>query len=151
VVQEEMPVMIFSFVAVLFSLQARIEAKLRDKETMRVQKAPLLATGSLMNALLSFLPLACCVAPLAFAFWGAGTLAFAAKLMPYRPYFITFSFLCIGLGFYFFYRPQEKVCDDDKTCAKPASRRVTRILLWVAALFTLALALLPYLIPYLPI
>ncbi len=118
---------------------------------MKPQKASLLATGSLMSALLSFLPLVCCLAPLAFAFLGAGTLAFAAKLMPHRPYFIIFSFLCIGLGFYFSHRPQEEVCADDKACAKPTSRKITRILLWIAALLTLALVLFPYIIPYLPI
>lgn len=118
---------------------------------MKLQKTSLLATGSLMSALLSFLPLACCIAPLAFAFLGAGTLALAANLMPYRPYFIIFSFLCLGLGFYFSHRPQEEICADDKACAKPASRRVTRILLWIAAALTLTLVLLPYIIPYLPI
>lgn len=104
-----------------------------------------------MSALLSFLPLACCITPLAFAFLGAGTLAFATHLMPYRPYFIIFSFLCLGLGFYFSYRPQEEVCADDKACAKPAGRRVTRILLWIAAALTIALVLFAYVIPYLPI
>ena len=118
---------------------------------MKPQKASLLAAGSLMSALLSFLPLVCCLVPLAFAFLGAGTLAFATKLMPYRPYFIIFSFLCLGLGFYFSYRPQEVACADDNACAKPASRRVRRILPWIAALFAFALVLLPYLIPYLPI
>jgi len=118
---------------------------------MKWQKPSLLAAGSLMSALLSFLPLTCCLVPLAFAFLSAGTLAFAAKLMPYRPYYVLFSFLCLGLGFYFSYRPQEEICANDKAFAKPASRRVTRILLWIAALFTLALVLLPYLIPYLPI
>ncbi len=118
---------------------------------MKPQKASLLATGSLMSALLSFLPLACCLVPLAFAFLGAGTLVFATKLMPYRPYFILFSFLCLGFGFYFSYRPQEEVCADDKACAKPTSRRVTRILLWIAAVLTFTLVAFPYVIPYLPI
>jgi len=89
--------------------------------------------------------------PLAFAFLGAGTLAFAARLMPYRPYFIIFSFLCLGLGFYFSYRPQEERCADDEACAKPTSKKITRILLWIAAVLTLALVVSPYVIPYLPI
>ncbi len=101
-----------------------------------------------MSALFSFLPLACCLVPLAFAFLGAGALAFVTKLMPYRPYFIIFAFLCLGLGFYFSYSPQEEVCANDEACAKPTSRRMARIVLWIAALLTLALVFLPYLIPY---
>ncbi|MGH7595238.1 MAG: hypothetical protein ACREOI_02750 [bacterium] len=58
---------------------------------MKLQKTSLLATGSLLSALLSF----------------------------------------------------------DEACAKPTSRRISRILLWIAALLTLALAVFPYFIPYL--
>jgi len=118
---------------------------------MKPQKISLLATGSLMSAVLSFLPLTCCLVPLAFAFLGAGTLAFATKLIPYRPYFILFSFLCLGLGFYFSYRPQEEVCANGEACAKPTSRKITRLMLWIAAVLTIALVLFPYVIPYLPI
>ena len=116
---------------------------------MKRQKTSLLVTGSLVSALLSFLPLACCLMPLAFAFLGAGTLAFATKLLPYRPYFILFAFLCLGLGFYFSYRRDAEMCADNEVCAKPASKKITRIVLWMTALLTLALVLVPDIIPYL--
>ena len=37
------------------------------------------ASGSLLSALLSFLPLTCCIFPVAFSFLGAGGLALAME------------------------------------------------------------------------
>lgn len=118
---------------------------------MKLERTSLLAAGSLLSALLSFLPLACCIAPVAFAFLGVGTLTFATSVMPYRPYFVALAFVFLALGFYLSYRPQKVACADGEACSKPTSKKITRIILWIATLLTLALAASPYVIPYLSI
>jgi len=107
--------------------------------------------GSLISALLSFLPLSCCVFPLAFSFLGAGGLAFAMSLMPYRSYFVALTLLFLGAGFYFAYRPEKVECAPGGTCGSPRSRRLQRINLWVVTVLTLILLAFPYVIPYLPV
>jgi mercuric ion transport protein len=118
---------------------------------MKPLKAFVTTGGSLITALLSFLPLTCCVFPMAFSLLGAGGLAIAAELMPYRPHFIAGAVMFLGAGFYFAYRPQEEGCGPGATCAAPKSRKLQRISLWVVTILTLALIAFPYLIPYLPI
>lgn len=107
--------------------------------------------GSLLTALLSFLPLSCCVFPVAFSFLGAGGLAFAMALLPYRPYFVALTLVFLGVGFYFAYRPEQEECVSGTACAAPKSRKLQRVSLWSVTVLTLALLAFPYLIPYLPI
>lgn len=118
---------------------------------MRASGAAVTSSGSLISAVLSFLPLSCCVFPVAFSFLGAGGLAFAMGLMPYRPYFMALTLAFLGAGFYFAYRPQKEECPPGTACAAPLSRKVQRVSLWLIAILTLALLAFPYLIPYLPI
>jgi mercuric ion transport protein len=118
---------------------------------MRPSKVSVTAGGSLLTAVLSFLPLSCCVFPAAFSFIGAGGLAFAMTLLPYRPYFITSAIVSLGAGFYFAYRPQSAQCAPGTACATPRSRKLQRVSLWVTAVLTLSLIVFPYLIPYLPL
>jgi mercuric ion transport protein len=107
--------------------------------------------GSLLTAMLSFLPLSCCVFPVAFSFLGAGGLAFAMELLPYRPYFVALALVFLGAGFYFAYRPQAMQCAPGTTCVTPKSRRLQRVSLWVVTILTLALLAFPYVVPYLPV
>lgn len=107
--------------------------------------------GSLLTALLSFLPLSCCVFPVAFSFLGAGGLAFAMALLPYRSYFVALTLVFLGVGFYFAYRPEQEECVPGTACATPKSRKLQRVSLWAVTVLTLALLAFPYLIPYLPI
>lgn len=118
---------------------------------MKPSKVAVTTGGSLFTAVLSFLPLSCCVFPVAFSFLGAGGLAFAATLMPYRPYFVALTVVFLGAGFYFAYRPQQVECAPGTECATPDGRTWQRLALWVIAVLTLALIAFPYLIPYLPI
>src|SRR5262245_54596648 len=107
--------------------------------------------GSLISALLSFLPLSCCVFPLAFSFLGAGGLAFAMSLMPYRSYFVALTLLFLGAGFYFAYRPEKVECAQGTACGSPRNRKLQRVSLWVVALLALILLAFPYAIPYIPV
>jgi mercuric ion transport protein len=108
-------------------------------------------TGSLISALLSFLPLSCCVFPVAFSFLGAGGLAFAMSLMPYRSYFVALTILFLGGGFYFAYRPEKVECAQDTVCSSPRNRKLQRVSLWIVGLLALILLAFPYVIPYLPV
>ena len=118
---------------------------------MKPSKVAITTSGSLITAVLSFLPLSCCIFPVAFSFLGASGLAFAAALMPYRPYFIALTVVFLGAGFYFAYRTPSVPCGPDTACATPKSRKLQRVSLWVIAGLTFALIVLPYVIPYLPI
>jgi len=118
---------------------------------MKPSKIVVTTGGSLITAVLSFLPLSCCVFPVAFSFLGASGLAFATALMPYRPYFVALTVVFIGAGFYFAYWPQPEQCAPRTACATPKSRKLQRASLWAITLLTLALIAFPYLIPYLPV
>src|SRR5437667_1056775 len=104
---------------------------------MKPSKVAVTTSGSLITAVLSFLPLSCCVFPVAFSFLGASGLAFATALMPYRPYFIALNVVFLGAGFYFAYRPQQVECAPGTACATPKSRKLQRVSLWVIAVLTL--------------
>ncbi len=118
---------------------------------MKPSRVAVTSGGSLITALLSFLPLSCCVFPVAFSFLGAGGLAFAMALMPYRPYFVAFTIAFLAVGFYFAYRPEKEECAPGMACATPKSRKLQRLSLWTVTVLTLALIAFPYLVPYLPI
>jgi mercuric ion transport protein len=118
---------------------------------MKLSRVAVTASGSLVTAVLSFLPLGCCVFPVAFSLLGAGGLTFAMALLPYRPYFVGLTLLSLCVGFYFAYRPQPAQCAPGTACATPASRKLQRVSLWIVAVLTLALIAFPYLIPYRPV
>jgi mercuric ion transport protein len=107
--------------------------------------------GSLISALLSFLPLSCCVFPVAFSFLGVGGIAFAMSLMPYRSYFVALTLLFLGGGYYFAYRPEKAKCAPGTACGSPRSRKLQRVSLWVVTVLTLILLTFPYVIPHLPV
>lgn len=116
---------------------------------LKPSKLAITTSGSLFAALLSFLPLSCCVFPVAFSFLGASGLAFAMELLPYRSYFVALTVVSLAAGFYFAYRPAQ--CAPDTACAAPTNRKLQRVSLWVTAMLTLALIAFPYLAPYLPV
>lgn len=118
---------------------------------MKPSKVAVTAGGSVVTAILSFLPLTCCLFPVAFSFLGATGLAFAMELMPYRPYFVALTVGFLVAGFYFAYRPQEIQCAPGAACATPKSRRLQRASLWLITILTLALLAFPYVLPYLPV
>ncbi len=118
---------------------------------MKPSKVAVTAGGSVITAMLSFLPLSCCVFPVAFSFLGATGLAFAMELLPYRPYFVALTVLFLVGGFYFAYRPQAMQCAPREACATPQGRRFQRVSLWLITILTLALLAFPYVVPYLPV
>ena len=88
---------------------------------------------------------ACCIGPVAFVLLGAG--AFGASLSalePYRPGLLTATALLLGGAFFVAYRPMSD-CD---TCSL-ASRKRTRVAVWLAAALAAALVTFPYYVAYL--
>ncbi|RME01459.1 MAG: mercuric transport protein [Calditrichaeota bacterium] len=111
-------------------------------------KSSVFNAGSVFAA---FLASACCILPLVLSVLGLGGLAFAAKLEPYRPYFIGITVIFLGAGFYYTYRPEQQECAPGEACAVPSNKRVQKIALWTVAILTALLVAFPYLLPLLPI
>lgn len=87
---------------------------------------------------------ACCIGPVAFSLLGAGAFgASAVKLEPYRPWFIAFTVILVGLAFYSAYRPIAAEQCADGTCT-PESRRPARLLAWLAGVTAIVLIAFPY-------
>ena len=85
---------------------------------------------------------ACCIGPVVFVLLGAGTFgASLAALEPYRPVLLTATALLLGGAFYIAYRPTSD-------CA-PASRKRTRVGVWLAAAIAASLVTFPYYVVYL--
>jgi mercuric ion transport protein len=99
------------------------------------------AVGALGAAGAAFLGVLCCAGPLVVAVIGTGGAVAAARLQPYRPYLLGASCVLLGIGFWRSYR-RDRACAADSGC-KVRSSRPTRIVLWIAAVATLASALAP--------
>ena len=100
--------------------------------------------GSSLGAIASGLAAAastfCCAGPAVIAILGTSGVIAAARLEPYRVYLIAASIALLGIGFWFAYRPKGGCIG--KTCTT-TSAKITRALLWIAALVTGAAILLP--------
>jgi mercuric ion transport protein len=97
--------------------------------------------GSLIAGLLAS---ACCIGPLLLGAVGLGSLGLATALAPLRPWLLGLTVVLIGAGFFLAYRPQAaEVCAPGQACAKPASRRNQRIMLWLVTALAAWLATYP--------
>lgn len=97
-------------------------------------------SGSIAAAVGSAAAWFCCL-PLGLGALGAGS-ALASTLGPLRPYLIGLSVLLLAAAFYALYRPGRS-CPEEE-CAARRSLRRHRIILWAAALVTLAMITVPY-------
>lgn len=94
--------------------------------------------GAAIAALLGTL---CCAGPAVVAVIGAGGALAAAKLEPYRPYFLAGATVMLAIGFWRAYRPAS-VGPDGAVCSIRTGRLV-RSALWFSAVVTLASAFAP--------
>lgn len=102
-----------------------------DSRTTGSTKDKLLATGGVLGALGAS---SCCVLPLVLAATGIsgawiGTLT---RLAPYQPVFIAIAALCIGFGLWRTYGSNQAECEGPD-CRTVDSRRLTKVVLWLAA------------------
>jgi mercuric ion transport protein len=95
------------------------------------------ASGS--SALATF----CCVGPGLYSVVGAGGALAAARFAPWRPWLIAASVLFLAVGFLVAYR-RGAVVDGAACPVRPA--RWPRVTLWVAAVFTVVVTLVPELL-----
>jgi mercuric ion transport protein len=96
--------------------------------------------GAIASGLVATATTFCCVGPAVIAIVGTSGVLAAARLAPYRPYFILGSVFLLGLGFWLAYRPKGGCVG--KICTT-TSAKITRSVLWIAALITGAAILLP--------
>lgn len=107
-------------------------------------KATLLSAGGILAALGAA---TCCVVP--FALFLAGIsgawIGNLTALKPYQPLFVALAVGCLGAGFYFAYRkPRAAECVEGSYCAKPSSRHMTKIGLWIATVVIVLAVGFPY-------
>lgn len=91
----------------------------------------------------------CCIGPVVLSALGAGTLgAAAAGFDAYRPAFLTATAILLGATFYATYRSSAaEGWGPDGTC-EPASRRIAKIVFWLATLLVILLVAFPYYINF---
>lgn len=122
---------------------------------MPAVKSSLPATGtSVLATLLVFVSSACCVGPLAVALSFVGLssstlLTVENTFGPFRPYILGLTVLVLAVGFWAAYRKEP--CEDGQVCAVPATRRVQRAALWLAAVLLAALLYFTYVHPNLDV
>lgn len=87
----------------------------------------------------------CCIGPVVLTALGAGALSAAAiKFEAYRPAFLIVTVAFLGSGFYTTYRlSAAERCATDGTC-RPSSKRVAKVVLWLATLLVILLVTFPY-------
>ena len=91
----------------------------------------------------------CCVIPFTLATLGIGGawIGNFTALAPYQPYFLGLALLLLAGGFVLVYRRPRAACADGVYCARPASNRVAKIVLWSAATLIVLAVAFPYAAP----
>ena len=95
------------------------------------------AAGGVLGAILAS---TCCIVPLVLVAVGVSGawIGNLTALEPYSIYLTIAALAFVGAGFWYVYLRKPKDCADDSYCARPQSRRITKIALWAAALLILA-------------
>lgn len=91
----------------------------------------------------------CCVAPLMLLTAGisGAWIGSLTALEPYRPLFITAALAFLGIAFYQVYRkPRAEECEGPY-CAKPRSRTINKMSLWIVTILIGGLLSFPYIAP----
>jgi mercuric ion transport protein len=107
-------------------------------------RATLLSVGGILAALGAA---TCCVVPFALFFAGVSGawIGNLTALKPYQPLFVALAVGCLGAGFYYVYRsPRAAECVEGSYCARPSSRRMTKIGLWTATVMIVIAVGFPY-------
>jgi copper chaperone CopZ len=98
--------------------------------------------GSLLAALVASV---CCIGPIVLAALGLGAVGLAARLAPYRPFFLGATAALLGVAFYLSYRRSALACGEGAACTSPV-RAGRRWLLWLVAVGVVAVAAFPNII-----
>lgn len=95
-----------------------------------------LAAGGVVGAILAS---TCCIVPLLLVTIGVSGawIGNLTALEPYSIYFTIAALVFVGLGFWHVYFRKKAECVGGSYCARPESKRITKIALWAAALLLL--------------
>jgi len=92
----------------------------------------------------------CCIGPLLFVGLGVSG-AWISNLTafePYRPIFMTLTFIFLGLAFYKVYKkPKSENCEPDSYCANPKADKINKITLWTITILIIGLLIFPNIVP----
>jgi mercuric ion transport protein len=113
---------------------------MRSEDVMKAGDKAAVVGGSLGavgGALVAIFGTLCCAGPVVVAVLGVGGAVAAAKMEPYRPYFITASVALVAFGFWRLRRA--KRC----ACLSPREARWLPVMLWFATALTVLTAILP--------
>jgi len=108
----------------------------QDRSTEAPDRKGLFAIIGLAGA---FLASACCIVPLALVTLGisGAWIGNLVALEPYKPITSGIALAFISVGFWHVYFRKQPACVDDSYCARPQSSRITKAVLWVAAVLVL--------------
>jgi mercuric ion transport protein len=104
--------------------------------------------SSIGSVIAGFIASLCCIGPLIFVILGLSGAAFFSKLEQYRWLFGTFALSALALGFFFEYRTENECAPDSSCTVNPNSRRINKIILWIAAVLVLVLIFSPNIIGF---
>ena len=111
-------------------------------------RSGLLAVGGIVAALAAS---SCCVVPLVLFMLGVSGawIGNLTALAPYQPFFVAAAAGCLAVGFVRVYHRPKVACAEDSYCASPASFRLSKIGLWVAAVLATVAVVFPYIARFL--
>ncbi len=106
---------------------------LKDIAQSQDRKRNVAAAGGVLGAVLAS---SCCIGPLLLIMLGASGVWIGnlTALKAYQPVFVPVTLAFLGFGFWQVYGHSKRNCDDDSSCASPASDRLIKIVLWAATL-----------------
>ena len=101
--------------------------------------------GGLLGALAAS---SCCILPLVLVLIGVSGawIGSLTALSAYQPYFVVFTLICLGSGYYLVYRKPETVCTAGG-CQSNVPNRFLKVGLWAATVLILAALLFSWLGP----
>ncbi len=129
------------------SCSSTIEIKADDD----VKKEKRFTSFGPMAVVTALLASVCCVVPFVLVMLGVSG-AWIGNLRafePYKPIFILFTIGFLITGFYSIYKKPKESCEQGSLCAVPQTRKVQKIMLWIATIVAAVLLALPYLIAWL--
>lgn len=92
----------------------------------------------------------CCVVPLVLVLLGisGAWIAYLTAFDPWRPWFISATFLCLGVAFWSLYGASSR-CRTEGACVELVTLRRRRFWLWIATAVIVLLLLFPYVVAWL--
>ncbi len=97
--------------------------------------------GSVIGSVLASV---CCIGPLVFALLGMSGAAFAQRFEPLRPYSLVATYVLLAVAFYSTYRPAQAECGPGEVCDMPRTNRVSKVVLWIAAVMVVLATAFPW-------